>query len=38
MGTVLGVIFGFVLIGGFTAFICLISKDNGQGRQRYQGY
>ncbi len=38
MGTVLGVLVGFVLIGGFTVFICLISKDNGQGRQRYQGY
>lgn len=32
MGIVLGVLVGF------TVFICLISKDNGQGRQRYQGY
>ena len=38
MGTVLGVIVGFVLIGGFTAFINLVYKDNGQGRQWYQGY
>lgn len=38
MGTVLGVIVGFVLIGGFTAFINLVYKDNGQGRQGYQGY
>lgn len=38
MGTVLGVIVGFVLIGGFTAFIGLVSKDNGQGRQEYRGY
>lgn len=38
MGTVLGVIVCFVLIGGFTAFINLVYKDNGQGRQWYQGY
>lgn len=38
MGTVLGVLVGLVLAVGFTVFICLISKDNGQGRQRYQGY
>lgn len=38
MGTVLGVLVGFVLIGGFVAFIGLVSKDNGQGRQVYQGY
>lgn len=38
MGTVLGVIVGFVLIGGLTAFINLVYKDNGQGRQWYQGY
>lgn len=38
MGTVLGVLVGFVLIGGFAAFICLVSKDNGQGRQGYCGY
>lgn len=38
MGTVLGVIVGFVLIGGFTAFINLVYKDNGQRRQGYQGY
>ena len=38
MGTVLGVLVGLVLAVGFTVFICLISKDNGQGWQRYQGY
>ena len=38
MGTVLGVLVGLVLDVGFTVFICLISKDNGQGWQRYQGY
>lgn len=38
MGTVLGVLVGFVLIGGFVAFIGLVSKDNGQGRQEYRGY
>ena len=38
MGTVLGVLVGFVLIGGFAAFLDLVSKDNGQGRQWYQGY
>lgn len=38
MGTVLGVLVGFVLIGGFTAFINLVYKDNGQGRQGYCGY
>lgn len=38
MGTVLGVLAGLVLAVGFTVFICLISKDNGQGWQRYQGY
>ena len=38
MGTVLGVLVGLVLAVGFTVFICLISEDNGQGRQRYQGY
>lgn len=38
METVLGVLGGLVLAVGFTVFICLISKDNGQGRQRYQGY
>lgn len=37
MGTVLGVCVGLVLAVGFTVFICLISKDNGQGWQRYQG-
>ena len=36
MGTVLGVLVGLVLIGGFAAFIDLVSKDNGQGRQGYQ--
>lgn len=38
MGTVLGVLVGLVLAVGFTVFICLISKDNGQEWQRYQGY
>lgn len=38
MGTFLGVIVGFVLIGGFTAFINLVYKDNVRGRQGYQGY
>ena len=38
MGTILGILVGFVLIGGFTTFICLVHKDNGQGRQVYQGY
>ena len=38
MGTVLGVLVGFVLIGGFVAFIGLVYKDNGQGRQEYRGY
>ena len=38
MGTVLGVLVDFVLIGGFVAFIGLVSKDNGQGRQEYRGY
>lgn len=38
MGTVLGGLVGLVLIGGFAAFIDLVSKDNGQGRQGYQGY
>ena len=38
MGTFLGVIVSFVLIGGVTAFINLVYKDNGQGRQWYQGY
>lgn len=38
MGTVLSVLVGLVLAVGFTVFICLISKDNGQGRQGYQGY
>lgn len=36
MGTALGVLVGLVLIGGFAAFIDLVSKDNGQGRQGYQ--
>lgn len=36
MGTVLGVLVGLVLIGGFAAFIHLVSKDNGRGRQGYQ--
>lgn len=38
MGTGLGVLVGLVLAVGFTVFICLIPKDNGQGWQRYQGY
>lgn len=38
MGSVLGVLVCFVLIGGFVAFIGLVSKDNGQGRQEYRGY
>lgn len=38
MGTVLSVLVGLVLAVGFTVFICLISKDNGQGRQEYRGY
>lgn len=38
MGTGLGVLVGLVLAAGFTVFICLIPKDNGQGWQRYQGY
>lgn len=36
METILGILVGLVLIGGFAAFIDLVSKDNGQGRQRYQ--
>ena len=36
MGTVLGVLVGLVLVGGMAAFICLISEDNGHGRQGYQ--
>lgn len=38
MGTILGILVGFVLIGGFTTFIYLVHKDNGHGRQVYQGY
>ena len=38
MGTVLGVLVGLVLIGGFAAFIDLVSEDNGQGRQGYREY
>lgn len=38
MGTGLGVLVGLVLAVGFTVFICLVPKDNGQGWQRYQGY
>ncbi len=38
METVLGVLVCLVLAVGSTVFICLISQDNGQGRQRYQGY
>jgi hypothetical protein len=38
MGTIFGILVGFVLIGGFTAFINLVYKDNGQGRQGYQCY
>lgn len=38
MGTVLGVLVGFVMIGGLATFIGLISQGNGQGRQRHQGY
>lgn len=33
MGTVLGGLVGLVLIGGFAAFIDLVSKDNGRGYQ-----
>ena len=38
METILGIFVGLVLIGGFAAFIDLVSKDNGQGRQGYQRY
>lgn len=38
MGTIFGILVSFVLIGGFTTFIYLVHKDNGQGRQWYQGY
>lgn len=38
MGTVLSVLVGLVLAVGFTVFICLISEDNGHGRQGYRGY
>nr|DAZ54163.1 MAG TPA: hypothetical protein [Caudoviricetes sp.] len=38
METVLGVLVGLVLIGGFAAFIGLVFKNNGHGRQGYQGY
>lgn len=33
MGTILGILVGLVLVGGFAAFIDLVSKNNGQGRQ-----
>lgn len=39
MGTfVLWVIIGLFFSAGLTAFIGLVSKDNGQGRQEYRGY
>lgn len=36
METILGILVGFVLIGGFAAFIDPVFKDNGQGRHGYQ--
>ena len=39
MGTfVLWFIIGLFFSAGLTAFIGLVSKDNGQGRQEYRGY
>lgn len=33
MGTIFGILVGFVLIGGFVVFIDFVFKNNGQGRQ-----
>lgn len=33
MGTVLGILVGLVLVGGFAAFIGLVFNDNGHGYQ-----
>lgn len=33
MGTILGILVSLVLIGGFAAFIAIVSTDNGRGYQ-----